>query len=251
MEAAAVTPIRVVLRVRAFSLSVPMALVVLVGTSTVVRFVLALAHPTPLFFADEYIYSTLAHELATTGRPTIRGEAASFPALLQPILTAPFWLFDNAGVSLRLTQGLNALAMSLAAVPAYMLARKVNLGNGLALAVAALTLLVPDLFYVAYILAEPIAYPLVIGAVYAAVCALTRPTRSNQLAFLLLAGLASFARVQFVVLPLAFLGAALLARTDLRRLRLTWGVFALGAVAIVVKGLGCLLYTSPSPRDRS
>ena len=65
--------------------------------SAVVRFLLALSHPTPLFFADEYIYSTLAHELATTGRPTIRGDAASFPALLEPILTAPFWLFGDAG----------------------------------------------------------------------------------------------------------------------------------------------------------
>jgi hypothetical protein len=238
VEAAAVTPVRVALRVRALSLSVPVALALLVGTSTLVRFVLSLAHPTPLFFADEYIYSTLAHELATTGRPTIRGEAASFPALLQPILTAPFWLFDNAGVALRLTQGLNALAMSLAAVPAYLLARKVSLGSGLALAVAVLTVLVPDLFYVAYILAEPIAYPLVIGAVYAAVCALSRPTRSNQLAFVLLAGLASFARIQFVVLPLAFLGAALLARTGFRRLRLTLGLFVLAAVPVAVKGLG-------------
>ena len=238
MEAAAVTPIRVALRVRAFSLSVPAALTVIVGASALVRFALALAHPTPLFFADEYIYSTLAHELATTGRPTIRGEGASFPALLQPILTAPFWLFDNAGISLRLTQGLNALVMSSAAVPAYLLARKLSLGNGLALAAAALTLLVPDLFYVAYVIAEPIAYPLVLGAVYAAVCVLTRPTRLNQLAFLLLAGLATFARIQFVVLPLAFLGAALLARTGFRRLRLTLALLALAAVPVAVKGLG-------------
>jgi hypothetical protein len=238
VEAAAVTPVRVALRVRAFSLSVPVALIVLVGASALVRFLLALAHPTPLFFADEYIYSTLAHELATTGRPTIRGDAASFPALLQPILTAPFWLFGDAGVALRLTQALNAVAMSLAAVPVYLLARKLDLRHGLAFAAAGLALLVPDLFYVGFVLAEPIAYPLVLGAVYAAVCVLTRPTRYNQLAFVLLAGLAAFARIQFVVLPLAFLGAALLARTGFRRLRLTYGLFALAAVPVAVKGLG-------------
>jgi len=238
VEAAAVTPVRAALRVRAITIPAPVALIALVGASAVIRFVLALAHPTPLFFADEYIYSTLAHELATTGRPTIRGEAAGFPALLQPILTAPFWLFHDAGVALRLTQGLNALAMSLAAVPAYLLARKLSIGNGLALAVAALAVLVPDLFYVAYVLAEPIAYPLVLGATYAAVCALTRPTRFNQLAFVVLAGLATFARIQFVVLPLAFVGAAVLARADVRKLRLTFGLFALAAVPVAVKGLG-------------
>jgi hypothetical protein len=237
VEAAAVTPVRAT-RALSFALSVPVVLGLLVGTSAVVRFLLALAHPTPLFFADEYIYSTLAHELATTGHPTIRGEAASFPALLQPILTAPFWLFDDAGVALRLTQALNAVAMSLAAVPVYLLARKLSLGRWFAFAAAGLAVLVPDMFYVAFVLTEPIAYPLVLGAVYAGVCALTEPTRRNQSAFLLLAGLAAFARIQFVILPLVFLAAALFARTGFRRLRLTLGVFAVGAIPVVIKGLG-------------
>jgi hypothetical protein len=202
----------------------------LVGISAAVRFLLALPHSTPLYFADEYIYSTLAYELATTGRPTVRGEAASFPALL--------WLFGDAGVALRLTQGLNALAMSLAAIPVYLVARKLALGKGFSLGAAALALLVPDFFYVAYVLGEPIAYPLVLGAVYAGVCALSAPTRCNQLAFFALSGLATFARIQFVVLPLAFLGAALIMRTPLRRLRLSLALFALPAVAVAVKGLG-------------
>ena len=237
MEAAAVTRVRAT-RARSFVLSAPLVVALLVATSAVVRFLLALAHPTPLFFADEYIYSTLAHELATTGRPTIRGEAASFPALLQPILTAPFWVFGDAGVALRLTQALNALAMSLAAVPVFLLARKLGLERWFAVAAAGLALLVPDMFYVAFVLAEPIAYPLVLGAVYAGVCALSEPTRRNQTAFLALSGLAAFARIQFVVLPLAFLVAALVARTGLRRLRLTLGLLGLAAVPVAVKGLG-------------
>ena len=239
MEAAAVTArLRAATRTRGLALSVPVVLVALVGASAAVRFLLALFHPTPLLFADEYIYSTLAHELATTGRPTIRGEAAGFPALLQPILTAPFWLLGDAGVALRLTQGLNAVAMSVAAVPVFLLGRKLGLRTWFALAAAALTLLVPDLFYVPFVLGEPIAYPLVLGAVYAGVCALTEPTRKNQLAFVALAGLASFARIQFVVLPLAFLGGALLVRTGLRRLRLTLALFGLASIPVAVKGLG-------------
>ena len=174
MEAAAVTArLRAVTRTRGLALSAPVVLVALVGTSASVRFLLALFHPTPLLFADEYIYSTLAHELATTGRPTIRGEAAGFPALLQPILTAPFWLLGDAGIALRSTQALNAVAMSLAAVPVYLLGRKLGLHTWFTLAAAALTLLVPDLFYVPFVLGEPIAYPLVLGAVYAGVCART------------------------------------------------------------------------------
>jgi hypothetical protein len=221
-----------------FALSTFALIAGIVGVSALVRFLLALSHPTPLFFADEYIYSTLAHELATTGRPTIRGDAASFPALLEPILTAPFWLFGDAGVALRLTQALNAVAMSLAAVPVFLLARKLELAKGFALAAAVLAVLVPDLFYVAYILAEPIAYPLVLGAVYLGVRALDRPTRWNQAGFVVLAGLATFARIQFIVLPVAFVVAALVARTGLRRLKLTLGLFALAAIPVAAKGVG-------------
>ena len=231
---------RVGIRARPFplALSAGMVLGALVGVSALVRFLLAIAHPTPIFFADEYIYSTLAHELATTGHPTIRGEPASFPALLEPILTAPFWLFGDAGVALRLTQALNALVMSLAAVPVFLLARKLGLGARWAVGAGALALLVPDMFYVAFVLGEPIAYPLVLAAACAAVYALDGPTRRNQVAFVAFAGLATFARIQFVVLPIAFLGGALLARTGLRRLKLTLGVFALGAIPVAVKGLG-------------
>ena len=235
-----VAPARVETRLRLLSvaLSAGVVLAVLVGASAVARFLLALAHPTPLFFADEYIYSTLAYELATTGQPTIRGEAAGFPALLEPILTAPFWALGDAGVALRLTQGLNALAMSLAAVPVFLLARRLGLSRGLGLAAAALALLVPDMFYVAYVLGEPIAYPLVLGAVYAGTCALSRPTRWNQLAFFALAGLATFARIQFVVLPVAFALAALVARPGFRRLKLSLTLFAVGAVPVALKGVG-------------
>jgi dolichyl-phosphate-mannose-protein mannosyltransferase len=227
-------------RARAFPLALPVSLLLggLVGLSAVVRFILALAHTTPLYFADEYIYSTLAYELASTGRPTIRGDAASFPALLEPLLTSVFWIPGDPELALRLTQGLNALAMSLAAIPVYLLARKLGLGRGFGLVAAAVALVVPDLFYVAFILGEPIAYPLVMWAVYAAVCALDAPTRRNQVAFVALAGLASFARIQFVVLPLAFLGAALIARTGLRRLKLSLGLFAVPALAVGVVGLG-------------
>jgi Dolichyl-phosphate-mannose-protein mannosyltransferase len=231
---------RAALSARSFPLALPVSLIlgVLVGASAVVRFLLALAHSTPLYFADEYIYSTLAHELATTGRPTIRGDSASFPALLEPILTAPFWLPGDPELALRLTQGLNAVAMSLAAVPVYLLARRLGLGAGFGLAAAAVALVCPDLFYVAFILGEPIAYPLVLWAVYFGVRALSEPSPRLQVAFFAFSGLAAFARIQFVILPLAFFGAALVARTGLRRLKLSLVLFGVPAAAVAVGGLG-------------
>ena len=60
------------------------------------RFVAAWKHP-PRLFPDEYIYAQLANSIAH-GRLTIRGQSAHFPALLEPALAAPFWLFDNVEV---------------------------------------------------------------------------------------------------------------------------------------------------------
>jgi hypothetical protein len=225
------------------ALPVNAVLAAIVALSFGVRWLLAFAHSTPLYFADEYIYSTLAYELAHTGRPTIRGESANFPALLEPVLTAPAWLPGDPALALRLTQGLNALAMSLAAVPVYLLARRLRLGKWLSIACAAFALVVPDLFYVSFILGEPIAYPLVLAALCAGVYALAQPTRRNQVAFAAFSALATFARVQFVILPVAFVLAAIVVeRGSPRRIlggfRLSLGLFAAPVVAALAFGPG-------------
>ena len=203
---------------RAGTRSAPL-LAALVGASFLMRLGLGWLRGTPTFFADEYIYAELGRSLAETGRPLIRGVSASFPALLQPLLTAPAWLFDDVETSFRLIQALGALAMSLAAVPVFLLARRLGLGTWVSLAVAALALVVPDFVYASWVLAEPFAYPLALGAMAVGTVALARPTLRLQLAFLALAGLATFARVQFAVLPLCFLAAVLLVGVRERRVR--------------------------------
>ena len=63
--------------------------------------------------------------------------------------------------------------MSLAAIPVYLLMRRLGGGSWAALAAAALTVASPDLFFSSFVLADAIAYPLVLGAVYLGVCALS------------------------------------------------------------------------------
>jgi hypothetical protein len=190
-----------------------------VGASFALRLVLGWLRATPTFFPDEYIYAELSRSLVEEGRPLIRGASASFPALLQPLLTAPAWLFDDVETSFRVIQTVGALAMSLAAVPVFLLARRLALGTWTSLALAALALLVPDMVYAGWVVAEPFAYPLALGAVAAGTLALARPGVRLQLAFLALAGLATFARAQFAVLPLCFLAAVILVGLLERRLR--------------------------------
>jgi hypothetical protein len=213
----------------------------IVGASFLIRLVVALAHATPLYFPDEYIYATLARSLAEHGRPLIRSSPAHFPALLEPLAAAPFWLFHDPLLAYRLTQAENALVMSLAAVPVYLLSRRLGLGTGVALVAAALTVASPNLFFVSFVLADPLAYPLVLTTVYAAVCALSRPSRRGQLAFVVLTALTALTRIQYALLPVVFVaGAIAVERGSVRRalgnFRLTWGIFVAPLVALIAVG---------------
>lgn len=239
--AARPAPVRAAVLARVAALPARLVLAGIVSVSLAVRSVLAFAHATPVFFPDEYIYSSLARSLASSGRPLVREGPAHFPALLEPLLAAPFSLLGNPELAYRLTQMENALAMSLAAIPIYLLARRLELGAGFALGAAALAVATQDLYYVSFVLADPIAYPLVLAAVCAGVSVLARPTPRAQLAFVLFAGLAAFARIQYLVVPLAFLVAALVVERGrvagaIRSVRLT--LVLLGAPAAVFLAFG-------------
>lgn len=223
--------------------TVPVWLVAIVGASFVVRTALAWLRATPALFPDEYIYASIGRSLASSGRPQIRGASAHFPALLEPILTAPAWLIGDVGIAFRVVQGIGALAMSLAAVPVYILARRLDVSHRLALGVAALAVLVPDLLYASFVTSEPFAYPLVLAAVAAGTVALAKPTRRAQLAFVAFAGLACLARAQLAVLPIVFFLAALVlglrerrVRSALREQFLPLGIFLLPLLALPAAG---------------
>jgi hypothetical protein len=179
----------------------------IVGLSCALRGIAASAHVTSYMLPDEYTYHSLARSIATSGRPLVRDHAAHFPALLVPILTAPFqWL--SPATAYHLTQGFDVVAMSLAAVPAYLIARRLGVGERASLACAAVAVASPGMLYAGFILSEPLAYPLSLTAVYAGVRALETPSLRTQAAFLTWTGLTMFARVQYVVLLVAFAGAA-------------------------------------------
>jgi hypothetical protein len=197
------------------------------------RLIAALGRPAPYYLPDEYIYPSLARSLAGHGRPLIRGAGAHFPALLEPLVTAPIWLVTNNPVAaFHATQALHALFVSLAAIPAYLLCRRLALPAWLGLAVAAVAVAVPDGVYASSMLADPLAYPLVLAAVYTGICVVAESTPWRQLVFAVFAALAVTARIQFAVVPFAVVGAELVADRGhvLRSLRRLW--LALAALAV-------------------
>src|SRR2546428_469171 len=89
---------------------------------------------------------TFSAELMSGGA-LLRGTTPHFPALLQPLLTSPAWLVGDTHLAYHLVQTLEALLMSLAAIPVYWLARRLGLGQWLSFGLAALALAIPDLLY--------------------------------------------------------------------------------------------------------
>jgi hypothetical protein len=225
------------------------AVSVALAGALVARVALAWLHATPDYFPDEYLYAALGRSLGSFDGASVRGGAAHFPALLQPLLTSVPWRIGSIETAFRLVQALNAAAFTLAAVPAYLIARRIGVARMPALAVGALALAVPDGVYAGFVLAEPIAYPLALAAIWAGIRALAEPAPRTQALFLALAVLATFARLQLAALLLCFVVAAVaigLRERGLRvllreqRLLLAGGALAVVAVGVVaaVRGLG-------------
>jgi 4-amino-4-deoxy-L-arabinose transferase-like glycosyltransferase len=193
------TPLTVrVARVRSLGVALPLG--ALVAVSFAVRVGLGFMRPTPYYFPDEYRYAALSRSLVDHGHLLIRGAPAHFLPVFASIVTAPMWLLGSVAESYRGVQMINALAVSLAAVPVFLLARQLGLDRRAGLASAAFAVLVPSLLYSSFILAEPIAYPIVLAAVAVGVRALDTPTRKRVALFVVLSLLAAFTRIQFAVM---------------------------------------------------
>ncbi|HEY3922475.1 MAG TPA: hypothetical protein VGL76_10220 [Gaiellaceae bacterium] len=209
----------------------PLALGLLVVGSAVARGVAAVLHSTPLLFPDEYIYAALGRALGH-GNLEIRGETAHFPAILEPLVAAPIWSFFGTATAYHLVQVENAIFVSLAAVPVYLIARWLELDRRFAFFCAGFALLLPDLTLDSYTSSDALGYLLILTSVLVGLRALEQPTRGRQLAFLGLAILTSLDRLQYIAVVPAYLAAALV--LERRRIFRTHRVAIFSAVPVVL-----------------
>lgn len=230
-------------------------LLALVALSAAVRVLLSSNAPAPWIFVDELIYSELGKSAADGGPLAIRGVANNGYGYVYPYLLAPAYaLFDaipDAYDAIRVT---NAVLMSLAAVPTYLLARRLA-SRPLALLAAALAVSIPAMVYTSVVMTENAFYPLFLLAALALVRAIERPTLLRQ-ALVLVAIVACFyTRSQAVALFPALVTAyalwavletraadePLLSRHLVRRLWRfagTWLVLGAGVVLVLAVQLG-------------
>ena len=220
-------------------------LTAIVAGSVLARAILVRGIVAPFIFVDEVIWSELARGIADAGKPLLRDQPDPGYSVVYPLLISPAYaLFDSLPNAYAAVKAENALLMSLAAVPAFFLARRVA-RDGLALLAAVLTVAVPSLAYTGTVMTENAFYPLFLFVVLVLVIVLERPTPLWVILLLVLAGTAYATRVQAVALGPAILLAPLLLaifeprglRSTISRFRWLYGLVGGLAVAVLVGGL--------------
>ena len=239
--------------------SVRWAVGAIVGVSALLQApALAWRRPTPGYFPTSTCTPSSG---ARSSRPARHSSAerAHFLPLLYPLDRARLAL-DDVEQAYRTMQAFNAVAMSLGRGPAFLLARRLRVGDRLALAAAALTVVLPEL------LSTPRPRWPRRSPIRSRSRLPRRPWRrwsGPRLASSSwsspVPGLAALTRLQLAVLPLCYLAAVLAVGVRDRRLRSTVREhrLAVGAItAVVVVGVGAALSgtvgsTATSPLTRS
>jgi Dolichyl-phosphate-mannose-protein mannosyltransferase len=194
---------------RTYAREVALILAGLVLLSIAVRALLARRIETPWIMVDELLYSELAKSFAERGELLIRDLPYGRLSLLYPVVIAPAWLADSMETVYDLAKTLNAVVMSLAAVPVYLWARRL-VSPGLSLVAAVLVLLLPVYVYTGTLMTENAFFPAFVLAAYAFALALERPTLATQAFALAAAATATAVRTQGIVLFAIFLLAIVL-----------------------------------------
>ena len=216
-------------------------LAAIVAVSTICRAVLARDLVAPFILVDEVIWAEIARGIADAGEPLIRDEPDPGYSVVYPLLISPVYaLFDNLVDAYAGVKTLNALVMSLAAVPAFFLARRV-VRDGLALLAAVMTIAIPSMAYTGTVMTENPFYPLFLLVALTLVVVLERPAPLVVVGLYALVGLAFATRVQAVALvPAVLLAPLVLAvfarhgvRATISRFRWLYGIAA-GAVLAVL-----------------
>jgi hypothetical protein len=188
---------------------------------------------------DELLYERLALSIVRTHSPLprVHGQVVSNVNQLYPLVIAPLYRHGAILHGFHEAHVLNAFVMSSAALPAYLLARRVSERPWLPLVVGVATVTVPWIALSSFLLTEVVAYPAFAWALLALHASIARPSIRNDLLAVAAIVVAVLARTQFYalagILPVALLGSALVERRVRETVRAHVALVAVYAVGIV------------------
>jgi hypothetical protein len=217
---------------------------VIVAASAGFRFALAWDVATPWIAPDELVYALLGRNLFETGWLGILGQPVPYYSLVVPLIVGLPLAVGDMDTGYAVLKALQAVVMSLAAVPVFLWGREL-VSRGWALAAAALTLVPPALAYSGLVMTEVAFYPAAALAAWAMARALVGPTRRNQALLVGAIVLALATRLQAIAfLPALLTALGLKALFDrswrtprqfaptligIGTLALLWGVYRIGS----------------------
>jgi hypothetical protein len=207
----------------------------LVVASTVARFVLSRGVDAPWIAPDEQLYGLLGRSLVSGDGLTLLGEPVAYYSVLYPLLVGIPFLWSELEDGVRWVQFLQAVVMSLTAIPVFLWARPLA-GGRWALVAAGLTLLMPGLAYSGLFMSEALYFFVGVVAAWVLAMCIQTPTLPRQGLLLVAVGLALATRLQAVgfiaalVLAVSLLAIAERTTAPFRRLLPTFAV--LGVIAL-------------------
>lgn len=189
---------------------------------------------------DELLYVKLAHHIGTSGSPvpTLHGTRVGFLGVVYPVLLSPFYAGLDAVDAYRAAHVVNAVFFASAAVPIYLLGRRVVTPR-LALVVSLLGVTLPWAVNAAFVMSEPAAYPVFVWAVLACHVALSEPSGKRDAVAAVALLLAFLTRPQFLFLAAVLPIAAIVVdgpRQAAARHRWLAAAYAAGIVVVAVLG---------------
>ncbi len=155
-------------------------LLLIIAASFALRAAHAATHGAPWILMDELVHAEIAESIAHGGPIGARGEPFPHRALVYPALIAPAFRIESAPVAYLVAKLLNALMISLVAIPVFLLARRL-VDRRRALVATALALAIPSTAYASTLMAENAFYPLAMTGLLLTVRAIERPTVLRQL----------------------------------------------------------------------
>ncbi|HZO97720.1 MAG TPA: glycosyltransferase family 39 protein [Gaiellaceae bacterium] len=195
---------------------------------------------TPWVFTDELEWTQISRAISETGHAARRGHPVGFKSLYA-VLIAPIWWIHSTATAYAVIKYVNAVVMTLAAVPTYLLARML-VPRRTAIVVALLAVLIPGMSYATSLVPEVLAYPWYAVCSWLIVRALTTCRRRDLAIAAAASVVATLVRwPQFATVPASFViaGAAVwITGPSGRRLRAGWSRGdTLGALVLLVGAL--------------
>jgi hypothetical protein len=194
------------------TVAAPVLVAGLVLVAVAIRIWLTRRIPAPWIMGDELLYSSLAKSFSEHHQMAFRQESWPFLSIY-PAVVSPAWLAGSMDSTYSIVKAMNAVLMSLVAIPAYVWARRL-VSPVYAVLVVVLVLLMPIFVYVNEVMTENLAFPVLLTALFAMALALERPTIPRQALAVAAIVLACATRLQalvlFIVLPTAIVLKVLL-----------------------------------------